>query len=525
MNKKQSFVQGIITLMFSQVFIKALGLIYKLYLTNKEGFGDSGNAICSSGFQIYALLLTISSVGVPNAVSKLVSERISIGDERGAKRIFKIAFALFSIIGFISSVFLFVNSKFIAIRILQIPETELTLQILAPSIFFVSIISVFRGYFNAKENMRPTANSQTIEQFIKTIFTIGIVEYISAYINIESKTALMAAGANAATTIATFISYYYLFCYYKKDKYVRRIRENIKQDKISTIIKNITIVSAPITFSAILGTINKNIDSITIVRGLQSFMTSEEAKIQYGILSGKVETLITLPMSFNIALTTSLIPAVAAAKAKKCLKEVENKINTALLISILIGLPSSIGMIGFASEILDLLFPNASSGTFIYQISSISIVFILLNQTTIGVLQGLGKQFVPIISLLCGVLVKLVINLVLVPINPTQFVLGGTAGAALGTVMCYVISMGVNFILLKKNIDLKLNRTKFIIKPVVCVTLMIIVSKLEFFLLKGIIHKKLATILSIITAVGIYILCVAKIKIFEKKEIRFRKKE
>ena len=94
--KKQSFMQGIITLMFSQVLIKILGLFYKLYLTNKNGFGDAGNAIYNSGFQIYALLLTISSIGVPNAVAKLISEKLSVGDNRGAQKIFKVAFAFFS---------------------------------------------------------------------------------------------------------------------------------------------------------------------------------------------------------------------------------------------------------------------------------------------------------------------------------------------------------------------------------------------------------------------------------------------
>ena len=91
-NRKQSFMQGIMTLMLSQVLIKILGLIYKLYLTNKKGFGDAGNAIYNSGFQIYALLLTISSIGVPNAVAKLISEKLSVGDNRGAEKIFKVAF-------------------------------------------------------------------------------------------------------------------------------------------------------------------------------------------------------------------------------------------------------------------------------------------------------------------------------------------------------------------------------------------------------------------------------------------------
>lgn len=168
-NKTRRIYAGNSCTYFSQVLIKLLGLIYKLYLTNKQGFGDEGNAIYSSGFQIYALLLTLSSIGVPNAVAKLVSERTSIGDNRGAHKIFKIAFITFGFIGFVGTLILFFGAKYIANVVLQIPEAEYSLIALSPSIFFVSVISVIRGYFNGKQTMKATANSQTIEQLFKTI--------------------------------------------------------------------------------------------------------------------------------------------------------------------------------------------------------------------------------------------------------------------------------------------------------------------------------------------------------------------
>lgn len=108
-SKKNSFMEGVAMLMFSQAIIKVVGLIYKLYLTNKNGFGDRGNAIYGGAFQIYALFLTISSIGVPNAVSKLVSSKVAIGDNKGAYRIFKIAFSMFSFFGFIGSSILFLE--------------------------------------------------------------------------------------------------------------------------------------------------------------------------------------------------------------------------------------------------------------------------------------------------------------------------------------------------------------------------------------------------------------------------------
>ena len=172
LEKKDGFMKGVMALMFSQVLIKMLGLISKIYLTNKEGFGDKGNAIYSSGFQIYALLLTFSSTGVPNAIAKLVSERVAIGDNKGAHRIFKIAFFTFAFFGLIGTILLFVGAETIATKWLEIPEAKYCLVMLSPSIFFVSITSVLRGYFNGRQNLSVTAKSQTIEQIFKTVFTI-----------------------------------------------------------------------------------------------------------------------------------------------------------------------------------------------------------------------------------------------------------------------------------------------------------------------------------------------------------------
>lgn len=210
-------MESVIILMFSQMVIKLVGLIYKLYLTNKEGFGDKGNAIFGAAFQIYALFLTISSIGVPNAISKLISAKVAVGDNKGAHRVFKIAFALFGMLGFICSSLLFYGSEFIANRYLQIPEAKISIMALAPSIFIVSITSVLRGYFNGRENINITAHSQSLEQIFKTAFTIIIVGSIATFWN--NNTVLMASGAAIATTLATFRKFdLFIQIFYKKQK-------------------------------------------------------------------------------------------------------------------------------------------------------------------------------------------------------------------------------------------------------------------------------------------------------------------
>lgn len=242
--KKEGFMQAVIALMFSQILIKLLGLVYNLYLTNKQGFGDEGNAISGGAYQIYALLLTISSIGVPNAISKLVSARTAVGDERGAHRIFKIAIGTFAIIGLIGSAILFFGARFIANTLLQIPEAELTLVALSPAIFFVAISSVIRGYFNGKQNMRATANSQTLEQLFKTTLTIGMVSVVSILSNVN--TVLMAAAANLATTFSIFLSFSYLYIFYKRQR--RDVWKDVqsspvqKRESIPSVVKKYCVL-------------------------------------------------------------------------------------------------------------------------------------------------------------------------------------------------------------------------------------------------------------------------------------------
>lgn len=387
-------MEGVIILMLSQVVVKIVGLIYKLYLTNKEGFGDKGNAIYSSGFQIYALLLTISSIGVPNAISKLVSSKVAVGDNKGAYRVFKIAFALFGFLGFLGSSILFFGANYIANVYLQIPEAEMTILALSPSVFLVSISSVLRGYFNGRENISVTANSQSLEQIFKTIFTILIVEQIASISC--NNTIMMAAGATIATTLATLFSLVYLYRYFVKRKqevWQEVISSKIhKKDSVARVIKSILVVSVPIALCALFSVTSKTIDALTVVRILKTTISEEEATVQYGILSGKVDTLITLPFSFNVAFATALVPAVSAAIAKREMYVAKRRIEFSILVTILIGIPCTILMSVFSGEILGLLFPRASAGSQMLQLSSWTIIFVVLIQTINGALQGLRQS-------------------------------------------------------------------------------------------------------------------------------------
>jgi stage V sporulation protein B len=516
-HSKETFTQNIIALLISQILIKFLGIIYKLYITNRQGFGDAGNAISTSSYQVYALILSLSAIGLPSAISKIVAERGSQGDGRGAYKILKVSLLLFSIIGIIGSITVGVMAKEIATLYLKIPEAELSIIAIAPSIFFTSIISVFKGYFGGRENLKVTAKAQSIDQVTKTVMTFILIE-LSVILTHNPDTTIMAACSCLAITVANLLECAFLVKKYITERPIIRqeVKESIHNTRAKTfqIIKEIAIVSIPISLSALIGTISKNIDATTIVNKLKDKIGYEQAKIQYGILSGKVDTLINFPLSFNMAITTALLPNIAASNGD--LKTKEERINKSILFGATISIPIIMLFMIFGKEILKVLFPNASDGSEILKISSLSIIFIALGQTFNGVLYGIGKTNIPIISVSVGVIAKLICNQILVP--HVEWKIGGTVGAAIGGIIYNATTMIISYIAIKKYTPIIIKKSS-IIKPILASTIMTIISKMIFGYLILSTKLSIALIITIFIGAIIYIMLLILMKAIRVNEI------
>lgn len=517
--KKETFIQSIAVLMISQIVVKGLGLIYRLYLTNKSEFGDEGNAITSAAFQVYSLLLSITSIGVPSAVSKLVAERTAVGDHKGAYKIFKISLVLFSIIGIIGSYALVYASNMIANQILGMPEVELSLMALAPSVFLVAIISVYKGYFCGRQKMGVTADAQIYDQFTKTCLTVFLIEIATAISKITNISKIVSL-TNLATTIANVIEFGYLYIFYRRDlKDIRHeILTSVNHQPVRTLktVKEIIAVIVPMTLAPFIGTIGKNLDSTTIIGGLQRTISYEEAKIQYGILNGKVDTLINFPLSFSNTISTALIPGIAAAKSKNKLNEVMQRINISLLIGMLIAFPVTAIFFIYAEPILKLLFPNASAGAMILQISALAIVFITIEQTIKGVLIGIGNNIIPIVSIIIGVIVKFVLNKILIPMD---IAIGGINGATISNLVSHIIITMICYIYLKKEIKIKIRKLNMI-KLLIATIAFVVISKIIYNILMMKMGMKISFIISMILGMVVYIFSIIVLKIFDIKQLK-----
>ena len=514
---KEGFVQGIFAMMTSQVVVKVLGLFYKLYLTNRSGFGDEGNAIANAGFQVYALMLSITAIGIPGAISKIIAKKLSIGDHRGANKILKMSLMIFATVGLVGSYFLYSFADTFANQYLHIKEAKLSIIALSPSIFLVSVISVLKGYFNGRESIKTTAKAQGIDQFVNTILTISTIE-LMVFITKKTNTERMAAISNLSTTFGNIAELTYLIKEYIKIK--PEIKKeilssaDIENTRIKVLLKEIAKVAIPISLTALIMSISKNIDSTTIVKELSNVVGYKEAKKQYGILSGKVDPLINLPLSFNMAIITALLPSISATNGNA------DKINKRIFQSYFIGMAISFPILFiymcYPNEILNLLFPNATSGWKILRVSAISIIFITIEQINNTILEGLEKPFVPIISILIGVIVKAILNRILVPQVNTPY--GGTIGACISTVMCHIVATLISIKGLKSIKNIKLNtrsNIKAIAIPLILSIAMIAITKainnVFFREVFGTINYKVGFIISLVIGMNVYLILTFKI--------------
>lgn len=521
--KSTSFMKNVAMLMIAQILIKILGFVYRLVIINVEGFGDVGNGYYDAGYTVYSLLLTLSSVGIPTVISKLVSERVSIGDYKGAHRIYKVSLKIFTAIGAFFSIALFLGADLVASKILNVQDVKHVLMVLAPAIMFVASSSVIRGYFAGLGSQKATSVSQTLEQFFNCVLTITFV-----YALVGKDPAVMAAGGNLSTTLAILISFTYLFIFYKRRKkgiMAECEAQTVPQEDKTTgkIIKTIFAISIPMTLGSLISVINSMIDTVTISNCIQTAFSgileggkeALEAKAMElsGVLS-KVVTIIHLPLAITGAFCTALVPAISSAISVKDYATVNKRLSFSFFASILIIMPCAAGLVALAQPILQLIYPTASNGATILMLSTITMIFVSLNYVVEGGLYGFGKVHIPAIALAIGAVIKLVMNLVLIS-NPNINILGAVISAITSQIILFVVCMYY----LNKQIKLDMNLKDHVIKPTVASAVMGVIVYFAYKVLINFTGNAISTIIAILIGVIIYAILVLLMKLLKKEDI------
>ena len=334
--KGSSFIKQAAILAAASMIVRFIGFLYRVPMT--AIIGDSGNAIYSAGYQVYNFLLILSSAGLPAAIGKMVSERLALKQYRNAHKVFQVSMTFSSVLGFIFMVLLALLAKPVAVNICKIPDAYYTLLTLAPTIFIVGIMSVYRGYFQGMKNMVPTAFSQIVEQLFNAVFSV-----LLAYLLIDKSVALSAAGGTAGTGIGALAGLLIMvFVYWLNSgsikKRNRRPVNGYEIESSGEILKILLFTAVPIIIGTAIYSITNLVDmSMVMSRLLESgAFTVHEAETLYGQLQGKYVVLTTLPVAISTSIATAAVPNIAASRALRDRRGVERKINMAIKISMVI---------------------------------------------------------------------------------------------------------------------------------------------------------------------------------------------
>lgn len=460
-NTQKSIVSGMTVLGVVGIICKIVGALYRVPLAWL--IGESGLGTYQLVFPTYNLLLTISSAGLPVAISRMVSFSLAKNDPRTAKRIFRLALYVLSALGCVAMVLMLVMSPTLAARVGD-PETQPGFMAIAPALLLVCTLSAFRGFMQGQQNMVPTAISQLIEQVGK-LFIAFPLAYFGARISIG----YAAAGVLLGTSAAEGVALLYMYILYRKrgGRFGGTAQnEELPNPTNKSLIKQLLSMSIPITLGACIVPLAAFIDSGMLLNRLtDAGILIDEARALYGRYSGYVITFINIPSALAAAIAMSMVPAISGAIARGDGHALRRQCTMGLRLSFVVGLPCSVGMSMLSAQLLTFIYhfstPEALQVTAeLLSMSSMTIILFTVVQSTSGILQGMRKQKIPMYTLLAGVVVKIFLNYTLIGLPKVNIY-----GAPMASIACYTISMVPNLYYVRKYAGMKLDWLNILLRP------------------------------------------------------------
>ncbi len=498
-DKQKSILSGMTVLSVVGLVCKIVGALYRVPLARL--IGDEGMGTYQLVFPTYNMLLTISSAGLPVAISRMVSFTLARDDPRNARRIFRVALCLLTALGFTACILMVVLSPALALRSGD-PSTQPGFVAIAPALLLVCMMSALRGFMQGQQNMVPTAISQLIEQVGKVFIAIPL-----AYFGSRVSIAYGAAGVLLGTSIAEAVALAYMFAVYRRKRPAfLRLKQNEQEAPLDarSLLKRLTSLSVPITLGACIVPIASFIDSGLLLKRLYAAGIEPGAALGiYGRYSGYVLTLINVPTALATAIAMSLVPSISSAMARGDGKGMRRQSALGLRLSFVVGLPCTAGMSLLSRRILSLIFVFSEASDLmvtaqLLSLSSLTIVLFTVVQSTSGILQGLRRQRIPMYTLLAGVAVKVLLNYTLIGLP--QF---NIFGAPIASIACYTISMAPNLYFVFRYTGDKPDWAGLLLRPALATALMAAALGL---LLRVVPEGALWTLLMVLAGVAAYAL-------------------
>ena len=439
MSSHSRFIRGAAILAVAGVGVRFIGAVMKIWLVRV--IGDGGIGLYQMAYPIYSTLLAISTAGIPVAISKLVAENVTVDDYREASRVFRIALLILTFTGLVITLLLYFTAEFIVQISDNDPLSVYSIMAIAPAIFFVTVMSALRGFFQGQQYMFPTAASQVIEQIGRAVFSLYLAISLLGW-GVEYAAAGAAFGTAAGGVLGLFLLV--VIYYRRRPAFMEKLRAQRKTRAQPTglIIRRIFALAVPITFGSLIMPLLSLIDQLIVPGRLKAIgFAREQATALFGQLTGMAGSVVYFPNVVTLALSMSLVPAISEALVLRDRALIRNRASLSIKLTVLFSMPAAIGLFQLATPVTALLFglENAGAG-YALAYMSWSVIPLGLYVSTTGILQGLGKTITPVVNMALGGVLKAALAWHLTAV-PSLHIGGAALGSVIGTSLAALLNL------------------------------------------------------------------------------------
>ncbi len=511
----KSVAKGISVLGIAGIICKVVGVLFSIPLNM---ISNKVAALFYLVYPTYALLLTISSAGLPVAVSRMVAGFLAKDDPRNGKNVFRSALILLLSIGSVFSLLMIFLNHQLTLMV-KVEETSWGFYAISPCVAIVCALSAFRGFIQGQQNMVPTAVSQLIEQIGKVIVSLPLA-YIG--VHVYDSIAVGAAGALLGITVAeTAALGYMLVRYYRKKKEYSLIPQDPAQSpaRSKDLMKRLAVISVPITISACIIPLSQFIDSAMMIDRMMNAGLDKEAATQaYGVFTSVVIRLINIPTALALAVSMSLVPVISYCRSINDMEGIRRESHTGMRFSALIGFSCSVGMSLLAHEIVAFFYEDVFTreqiqlASELLTFSAMTVILFTVVQATTSILQGLRKQKIPMYTMIAGVSVKILLNYLLIGTKGIDI-----HGGPYASIACYSLVMILNMVYVMKYGEMKVDWVNWVLRPGASAALMgVAVWGVKSILPGG----RISTVLEVLCGVVVFFATAVLLKAVTKNDLK-----
>ncbi|MCI6237082.1 MAG: polysaccharide biosynthesis protein [Firmicutes bacterium] len=516
-NRRSSgvLVQAGILAMASMI-VRVIGLLYRAPLT--AIIGDEGNGYYGTAYNIYTIILMVSSYSMPSAISKLMAQKLAVGEYRNANRVFRCALMYGVLVGLVGSGLLFFGARFL------VPDVAVcVLQVFAPTVFLFGILGSMRGYFQARGSMVPTSVSQILEQLANAVVSIAaawLLMQTAVGADPTRRAQLGAMGSALGTGAGVLIALLFMVFCFRRSKEGRKAEilsdATGKEEKYRIFLRDTILVITPFMLSGVIMNLTTSLNQTIYMRMLIDLKGAGETATTtlYGIFSNKAVVISNIPISIATAVSSAIIPGISAAYARRDETGARRQVGNAIRITSIIAIPSAVGLAVLARPITMLMFPQMESlelASSLLSLLAVTVIFYSISTITNAALQSIGRMNLPLVSAGIALVVQTVVLVLLLRFTDLD-----VRALVLVSILYSVMIFAVNQYYLRRFLGIRQDVRRDYLQPLVCAALMGAAAKAVYYLVsmeaepmrnlpKGFyFHNLAATAAALLAAVLVY---------------------